>query len=408
MIIGLEHYKHTYNVASETVIRPGLDNMKQAMELLQEPQTAYRVVHVAGTNGKGSTVTYMKELTQRHGLKVGTFMSPGIIDVHDQIQVNGVPISQQELAHVFTQMHEAGLSGLCTDFELLTCAAFVHFRNAGVDVAIIEAGLGGRFDSTNVVEPTVSVITSIALEHTNFLGDSIEQIAFHKAGIIKPGAVAVIGQMTDTVHEIFATEANAVGAKLERIGEHFSIVDHLYVDDKLRIEGIQPGMQGQHQFHNAALAIRAMQHIVPLQIQIVLEAIAAASLPFRFEKITDSLYFDGAHNPASVKVLVETIKQEWQEPIQFVVGMLADKDVVQVLSLLEEVSDDFVFVNFDNSRAIEAQKLLEFSTAKYKRIEQNPAAYLVQRAKSGQKTMVTGSLYLLASLRVSVLLQLEN
>lgn len=406
MIIGLDYYKETYNVFSETIIRPGLDNMKRAMQFLKEPQFAYDVIHVAGTNGKGSTVMYMKELAQAHNLKVGTFMSPGIIDVHDQIQIDGKPITREQLANVFKQLHESGLSGLCTDFELLTCAAFVHFRNEAVDIALIEAGLGGRFDSTNVVQPKVSIITSISLEHTNFLGDTITSIAEHKAGIMKQGAVAIIGLVDDEARTVFEQEACTLGVTLERFDEDFQVVDGLYEDEAFRIS-VCPSMLGQHQLHNAALAIRAMGHIVSLQEELVKKAINKASLPFRFERITDSLYFDGAHNPASVDMLIQLIKQYWpNESVQFVVGMLADKDVKQVLKLLEQVSDDFVFVNFENTRAMKADQLMLNSHAKVKTIEHDAVNYLIERAKGTEKTVVTGSLYLLASLREAVLHQL--
>lgn len=407
MIIGLEHYKHTYHVESETVIKPGLANMERAMALLHEPQLAYKVIHVAGTNGKGSTVTYMKELAQQHGLKVGTFMSPGILDVHDQIQVNGHNITPEQLGQVFEEMHAASISGVCTDFELLTCAAFIHFRNEKVDLALIEAGLGGRFDSTNVVKSTVCVIPSIALEHTNFLGDTLESIAAHKAGIIKRGAVAIIGQVDDVSQQIFEAKARKVGAEIEQIGQQFTMDEATYRDNHLTIAAIRPGMLGQHQLHNAALAIRAMSHFIKMEPNKVQAAIAKASLPFRFEKVTESLYFDGAHNPASVNVLVQTIQQQWPgQRVQFVVGMLADKDVKQVLSLLERVSDEFVFVDFNNERASSAQSLLEMSNALQKRIEVNAVPYIVKRAHGEHITVVTGSLYLLASLRRAVLSQL--
>ena len=409
MINGLAHYKHTYNVESETVIKPGLANMERAMALLNEPQLAYKVIHVAGTNGKGSTVTYMKELAQQHDLKVGTFMSPGIIDVHDQIQVNGENISQDQLGQVFEEMYTAGLSGICTDFELLTCAAFIHFRNEQVDVAVIEAGLGGRFDSTNVVQPAVCVIPSIALEHTNFLGDTLESIAMHKAGIIKRGAVAIVGDISEVALPIFKQEADKVGAIFEQIGQQFTLENSIYKDNQYSMTAIRAGMIGQHQMHNAALAIRAMSQLIMLEPNKVRKAIAAASLPFRFEKVTNSLYFDGAHNPASVSVLVQSIQQQWpNRHVQFVVGMLADKDVQQVLSLLEGVSDDFVFVDFNNERASTAQALMKASKASKKRIEVDAVSYIVSRAQSEQITVVTGSLYLLATLRQSVLSQLQT
>lgn len=164
-------------------------------------------VHLAGTNGKGSTLTFLEAIAKEHGLCVGKFMSPCIVDVHDQIQVDGQAISQVMMDKVFQQMQRAGLSGKLTDFELLTVAAFLHFSNSNVDIALIEAGMGGLLDSTNVVIPIVSIIPSIALEHTQFLGDTLASIAHHKAGIIKEQRPVIIGELPEEAKRVVEQEA---------------------------------------------------------------------------------------------------------------------------------------------------------------------------------------------------------
>lgn len=407
MIIGLEHYKRTYNIQSETVIKPGLVSMERAMELLSEPQKAYKSIHLAGTNGKGSTLTYLKEMLVGHGLKVGTFMSPGIIDLHDQIQVNGVPVTQEELALVFEQMEAAGLSGLCTDFELLTCAAFVHFRNAGVDVAVVEAGMGGRFDSTNVMDGDVAVIPSIALEHTNFLGETLEDIAWHKAGIIKDRASVCVGKVNPEVLAVFEQEAVEKGATLYYAPKHFERLNErgIRVGDELIVERIELSMLGAHQYENAALAVASFLQFseranLAINERIMLAALKRAQLPFRFEQLLPNVYLDGAHNPASVEKLVELIKKNFPgNKTVFVMGMLADKDVKQVLTMLEQVGDTFYFMEIDNPRAMEASKLLEISMASNKQIVSDVAQLIKEERQQDEIIVITGSLYLLSALR---------
>jgi len=408
MIIGLEHYKTTYGVQSETAIKPGLTNMEKAMELLQFPQKSFRSIHLAGTNGKGSTLTYIKEMAMEHGLKVGTFMSPGIIDLHDQIQVNGEPISEEQLGKVFEQFHQAGLNGLCTDFELLTCAAFQHFRNVGIDVAIIEAGMGGRFDSTNVVEADIAVIPSIALEHTNFLGNTLEQIAYHKAGIIKEGSTAIVGEVAAEVFAVFQEEAKRVNANVLRFQEDFQLRNQSVVYQNTQFGPFTLSMLGKHQLHNAALAVVAfVEYANKMGITIYKEKIQAAvnraQIPFRFEEVLPQVYLDGAHNPASIEKLVALIKEHFpNNKISFVLGMLADKDVKQVLEMLEEVGDTFYFMDILNPRAMKAQKLLELCKAKEKCICTN-IQEVVSKSSANEVIVITGSLYLLSSIRHKLL-----
>ena len=408
MIPGLNDYEQKFQVFSEPIIKPGLTAMELALERLGNPHKNLRVVHLAGTNGKGSTLTYVEAIARQHGLKTGAFLSPAIETVHDQLRINGQAVSEAQMDSVFIRLQQAQISSMCTEFELLTCAAFVLFELEKVDVAIIEAGLGGRFDSTNVVTPIVSIITSIALEHTNFLGSTIASIAHHKAGIIKANTTAVIGTVNEEAFAVIEAEAKKVGAELDIFGQAFQLEGDAYRDETFYIEALRPGMLGQHQLHNAVLAIRAMTHIITLEPQLVTVAIRTASLPFRFERVTHSLYFDGAHNPASAEKLVATITDHFpNKRVHFIVGMLADKDVQQVLSIFETISDHFVFVDFDNERAMSAEQLLSISHANFKRIETEPVPYVVHCAQQQQHiTVVTGSLYLLASLRAKVLTHL--
>ncbi|GLC88422.1 bifunctional folylpolyglutamate synthase/dihydrofolate synthase [Lysinibacillus piscis] len=410
MIPGLNPYKERWHMQSDDVIKPGLAAIEEALVRLGNPEKQLQVVHIAGTNGKGSTLTFLEAIAQAHGLRVGKFMSPCIVDVHDQIQVDGQYMTVAEMDAVFQQMQEAGLSGVLTDFELLTVAAFLHFVTCDVDVALIEAGMGGLLDSTNVVLPMVSIIPSIALEHTQFLGNTLTSIAQHKAGIIKPSRPVIIGDLPNEAREIVVQTAQQQSAPLLTLHQDFDVLDKQYVHHlkHLYVPKLEPLMKGAHQVNNMALAITAFIEIAALlHIEIKQEAIQQgvrqAKILGRFEEILPSIIVDGAHNPASAEQLVATIQQHYpNEPITMVVGILADKDVKAVLQLLEQVSDCFYFVDFNNPRAMAAKDMLALSNAAHKEIVEDYVWFLQQQSAARATTIVTGSLYLLTDIRTNL------
>lgn len=411
MIPGLEHYKKKWAVASEQVIKPGLDAIQMGLSLVGNPHEQLQVVHLAGTNGKGSTLTFIESIASQHGLKAGKFMSPCIVDVHDQIQVAGIPMTETQLDTIFQDMYLAGISGRLTDFELLTVAAFMQFKRENVDIVLLEAGMGGRYDSTNVVTPIVSVIPSIALEHTNFLGNTLSEISGHKAGIIKQGRPVVVGTMEEEAFQVIRQEARNQHAPLLLLEDRFEVVvdgiTETYLNDKygIVIKGLLRKMVGPHQADNMALAITAFFEVATeLKVAVDLEAIRKginqSSLASRFEEVLPNIYFDGAHNPASATTLVATIQQQFpNQEIHFIVGMLGDKNVEGVLRILEQVSNYFSFVDFENSRAMTAEKMLTLSKAEHKYILRDVKQVLQNNPEKEYVIIVTGSLYLLTSLR---------
>lgn len=411
MIPNFDHYKEKWQVKSDDIIKPGLTAIEEALSYLGNPEQTLRVVHLAGTNGKGSTLTFLEAIAQEHGLRVGKFMSPCIVDVHDQIQIAGQPITEAEMDQVFQQMHEAGLSGKLTDFELLTVAAFLHFVNGQVDIAMIEAGMGGLLDSTNVVTPIVSIITSIALEHTKFLGDTLESIAHHKAGIIKQQRPVIIGDLPGEAKRVVDAVAVRKKATLFALGQHFAIKQttdgESYMNDvqQFQIANLNRSMKGTHQGNNLALAITAFFEVaseldVSIDQTAIRQAVQKASILGRFEEIMPFVILDGAHNPASAEKLIETIQCEYpNEQITFVVGILADKDVQQILGILEQVSDDFYFVDFANSRAMPAHQMVKLSHATSKTTLLDYASFIQAKSHRQQRTIVAGSLYLLTEVR---------
>lgn len=406
MIPMFEEYQNTYQIDSTNDIKPGLEAIQLAMEKLQNPQFSVPTIHVAGTNGKGSTIRMIERIAQQHGLTTATFMSPCIHDVHDQIQLNGQPITAEQMSRAFEEAKGAGLSGLLTEFELLTAIAFIAIRQAKPAIAIIESGMGGRFDSTNVLEPIVSVIPSIALEHTNFLGDTIEKIAWHKAGIIKEHTVAVIGALPDEAKKVMQQEAVEQQATLKVYGRDFVVKNHTWSNETEHISKLYPSLKGAHQKGNMALAIQAFIEVaqileIPISKEAIQIAVSTTTLAGRFERVAPNVWLDGAHNPASASMLRKTIEEAFpHEKVTMVVGILKDKDVEAVLRELELVSDEFIFVAVEREqqRLMQPEDLMTLSKAKHKKIASSVITAVQEHAVEG-KVVVTGSLYLLAQWR---------
>lgn len=383
MITGLDHYKEKWNIASDTSIKPGLDAIKQALQELGNPHENHQFIHIAGTNGKGSTAAFIAAILMQHGKSVGNFFSPAIEDVHDQIQIDREPATEEDFDTAFAQLSKVKTP--LTDFELLTAAAFLIFNRRKPDFIIIEAGMGGRFDSTNVIDPLISVIPSISLEHTNFLGSTISEIAWHKAGIIKKGKPIAIGKLPKEAEKVICTTAEKMSSKILKSKDLF--------EGELK-------MKGQHQKANANLAMLVALNILENQFKehLAILGITSASLSFRFEEVYPDVIFDGAHNEASVDALVETVQKIYPDrEIHIVMGLLKDKDHEAILQKLETISDHFTFLEFENERALPAQILFSKSSSKIKTIL-NGCDILPVSSKN-EVTIVTGSLYLLAILR---------
>lgn len=407
MIPLLPLYKERWNVASETAIKPGLQAMKEGLARLGHPEQRLACVHVAGTNGKGSTVTFLEEMLLAHGLSVGKFMSPCIVDVHDQIQVDGVPISEGEMDAVFSHMQQSDVSGLLTDFELLTCAAFTHFANEEVDIVLLEAGMGGREDSTNVIEPVVSIIPSIALEHTNFLGNTLTSIASHKAGIIKYRKPVVTGRLPEEAMAVVAAEAKQQQAPLLVLGNHFNVDGETYTSRVYNVElaQLKRALVGPHQGDNMALALTAFFYIaqqmeLEIDAQLLRHAVSVTTVPGRFEQVLPNVYFDGAHNPASADMLAKTITEQFAgKRVEIVFGMLADKDIAAVLQLLQPHAEKFYFINIDNERAMDAKEVQKLAVGIESEVVTDSLPLLYAAAQDDVIRIVTGSLYLLTDIR---------
>ncbi|MDE0583627.1 Mur ligase family protein [Planococcus sp. A6] len=382
MITGLDPYKEKWGIRSDASIKPGLEAMEAALFELGNPHKGLPFIHIAGTNGKGSTAAFVSSILMAHGKHVGNFFSPAIEDVHDQIQLDRMPIGTAEFDKAMERLSKVKTA--LTDFELLTVCALLIFEEAAPDYIIIEAGMGGRFDSTNVIDPLVSIITSISKEHTMFLGDSIEEIAWHKAGIIKDEKPVVIGPLPEEARKVIDGIAQEHHAPILTVQEY---------DGPLKLKG-------QHQRFNASLAWTAAQQLLGqlFDAEKTAAGLAQATIAFRFEEIFQHVIFDGAHNEASIKALVETIQENYPDKkIHIVMGLIQGKDYLSILRLLEKISSHFTFIDFSDERAMPAQILFSENISKIKTIQNDYDILPVQN--DSEVTIVTGSLYLLSLLK---------
>ncbi|WP_432355792.1 bifunctional folylpolyglutamate synthase/dihydrofolate synthase [Sporosarcina sp. A2] len=407
MIPKLEVYKNRVRLTSHNEIKPGLTAIESALLLLGSPEIELRAIHVAGTNGKGSTICFMESILKEAGISTGVFTSPAMIDIHDQIRIDGVNVTEHELTNSFQELKEAGLDGMLTDFELLTAAAFVTFNRLQPDIVLIECGMGGRFDSTNVLTPLVSVIPSIAKDHQSFLGNTIEEIAWHKAGIIKKGVPVVCGELSESALKVVNEISRDLESPLHVYDRDFRMTDegHEYFQGSIQLEIKTRKMKGPHQAINASVAMEALSVLdLDLSIDSIQTGIANAQLSFRFEEVSPNLFFDGAHNPAAAKMLRETIEQQFpSEKVDFVIGMMANKEIKETLDELIPVAQSFTFIDFDVPGAATAQEVYNQCDFKNRQVTSDAFNDVIGSKDLHKKKIVSGSLYLLNSLRSHIL-----
>lgn len=399
MIPNMNVYTERWGIDSDNSIKPGLDAVQEALSKVGNPERKLQVIHVAGTNGKGSTIAFMEAILKEHGFSSGVFSSPAIIDIHDQIRINGDAITGEELDKSFRAMKEAGVSGLLTDFELLTVAAFLTFGRIGPDYVLLETGMGGLLDSTNVVVPLVAVITSIALEHTAFLGGTVAAVTEQKAGIIKNGIPVVIGPLPKEAVEVVQASSNRQGSPLFTYGKQFWMLDDVFNGTET-FQLAERKMKGLHQGVNAAVAIQSLLVAgIQLAEEAVSRAVAITQLAHRFQEISPGVFVDGAHNPAAAKVLVATIRSEFPgEKVDFVIGMLKGKDIEKMLNELIPVAASFTFLTFSHPQAATGGELMEYCHHEEKKVTMAESNTIILSTDRNKKKIVTGSLYLLNSL----------
>lgn len=368
----------------EDRMQPRLDPVRECLALLGDPHLAYPVIHVAGTNGKSSTARMIDRLLREHHLRVGRFTSPHLVSVTERISIDGEPVTPERFAEVHEdvapyvamvdgRLRAAGQPAL-TYFEVLAVMAFAAFADTPVDVAVVEVGLGGTWDATNVVQPQVAVITPISLDHTEVLGDSLEEIAAEKAGVVKPGALVVLARQPDAARDVVLERCRQLGVRVAREGVELGVAERtLAVGGQLltlagtagHYEEVLLPLHGEHQARNAALAVAAVEAFIgggdsALEVDVVRAALADVDSPGRLEVLRPSptILVDAAHNPAGTAALVAAIEEEFAfSHLVGVVGVLADKDAGTMLELLEPVLDEVVVSRSLSPRAVPVEEL---------------------------------------------------
>ncbi|MEW6482674.1 MAG: folylpolyglutamate synthase/dihydrofolate synthase family protein [bacterium] len=352
----------------------GLSRIKKLLKALGNPEKDFASVHITGSNGKGSTVTFIFSVLKEAGYKVGLYTSPHLVDFRERIKINNKMIPQKKLKTIIEKVKKASKGLEITYFEAATVICFLYFAEENVDLAIIEVGLGGRLDATNTIKPLLSIITNISLEHTNYLGGTIEDIAKEKAGIIKRGIPVVIGRMDKKAQRVIEECAKKKGAQIFMEGRDFigkGIPDcfEVKVFDKA-YKGLSLKMMGDHQVLNASLAIASLEILkkdFPYSIFKLKKGLKDAYIKGRMEVISKNplIILDGAHNPEGAKILREALNSYFPsyKPI-FIIGILKDKDKNGFLSSLA-ISDHKIIVTEPKIDRLYPKELLFEMVKKY-------------------------------------------
>ena len=406
----------------------GLERMEKLLALRGKPQLTLPVIHIAGTNGKGSTIAHLRQLLQALGLKVGVFSSPYLIDYRDQLTINGQAISEEDLLALFDSYrpllleYQADLLGL-TEFEIITAMSFDYFHQQAVDVAILEVGMGGLLDSTNVCYPLLTAITTIGLDHVALLGDTLEKIAEQKAGIIKEKIPVLLGNIAPSAVEVIASIAQKKTAPLDRYQTDYQ-VKHLQSKEDGEVFHYQSQLRpavtlttpllGQQQTENAALAIDLLDRYCQLQDLPLLHttdlqtALDQVSWPGRMEILSKEplILIDGAHNPHAMKRLVDNLNSRYPDiPKDILFACINTKEETTMVRQLKQVKNaQLTLTSFEDSRAIPAQRMQELAQAENLDF-QAWQAFLKEKENGQRMLVITGSLYFLAQVRPHLVTQ---
>lgn len=414
-------------------IKFGLERITHLCHAFGNPHRALRVIHVGGTNGKGSTCTFAASILQEAGYRVGLYLSPYVRDLRERIQINGRLIPKQDFADIMSEIQpiadDIGETdmGPVTEFEVKTLAAFIYFAREQVDFAVIEVGMGGRFDATNVVEPLVAVITNVGLDHIERLGSTIEKIAFEKAGIIKTGGLVITAAENDAAWGVILKRARKQGAELWRVmagdnnhnapsadvqlrcvssGDSFSLRG-----GEIRYAGLRPGLAGRFQHINAATAVASISALKRYEVRIpepaVRAGVANAYIPGRLEVLQDRprLVIDGAHNPDAARILAESLRESFAcKRLILVVGMLSTHSADGFLSEIAPMASKVICTQPRWHLAQPAETLARAAANYCKDIEvipdiQDAVRRGLDAADADDLVVVTGSFYTIGEVR---------
>jgi dihydrofolate synthase / folylpolyglutamate synthase len=406
-----------------------LENITVLVERLGRPDRAYPLVHIAGTNGKGSTAAFMESILRAAGFRTGLNTSPHLERINERFRVNGEEISDELFAGIFTRIHgvieellaEGKLRAHPTYFECATALAFEVFASERVDFAVIEVGLGGRFDATNIVCPVATVITRIDFDHENFLGHSLKEIAGEKAGIFKYQVPAVIAPQLPEAHEVLVSQARELRCPIVETREVFHVEKEDMEDGCIRAavrematgQTIQlaPQLRGRFQLQNALNAVAVARILQGRKYRIADEdiprGIAATEWPGRIERLQTrpDVYLDGAHNPGAAQELAHFVEQNFRgRKVRMIFGAMRDKAVDEITGMLFPLASEVIFTEPQTPRAVSATRLAEMAghhAARYSVIADAEQAMnnVLAKAQPEDVIFITGSLYLVGQVR---------
>lgn len=411
---------------------PTLDRMKLFLERLGNPQKGLKYVHVTGTNGKGSTVAMLRAVLMETGLNIGSFTSPFITRFNERIALNAKPISDEDLTRfarkvepVVQQLDQELPTGGPTEFEIDTAIMFCYFAEKQPDLVLLEVGIGGLYDSTNVITPLVSVITTVSWDHMKYLGDTLAKIAHQKAGIIKEKVPVVIGRLSPSAHQVIMEEATEKNAKVYELGKDFSArkINHNVIKAEIIYDGGQLhhfrsnlGLAGDYQVENSAIAITTVQIVlkklgIPVVAADLKKGLALTQWPGRMETVINEplVLLDGAHNLPGMQALVKTIHDDFSDrEVYVLVAILADKQYELMLGELASLGNVHLMVtNFagpgpQRPSANLTTTISEFKTKHPIQVAENWQTGFVklsQELVADDVMIITGSLYFVSEVR---------
>ncbi len=392
-----------------------LTRMEKAIEYLGHPEKEFKSIHVGGTNGKGSTSTYLKSILSQAGYKVGIYTSPYVVKFNERIGINNEYINDKDLVYYANQIYPLTEKMLeegetVTFFEVLTLMSFLYFRDNSVDYAIIEVGLGGLLDATNVIIPEISVITNISYDHMKQLGNTLESIALNKLGIVKEGVPLVTAIENVNLFPLFYEITSQKNSRMKII--NFNMVSNISVGQQTKFQYHQNeytlNLTGFHQVKNAVLAIEVIRLLrVINQLKINEEAIAKglenAFWPGRFEIFNKNIVLDGAHNIGGIQALIKTAKSVYQgKYIKCLFSVMRDKEHKKIIEELDNFCDELYFTEFEYQRRADAEELFLESSHYHKSFHKDYKEIFNQLRNNlteNEVLIVTGSLYFISEIR---------
>jgi len=401
-------------------IKPGIKRMEWMLTRLNNPQFNINGIHVGGTNGKGSTVSYLRSALVDNGYEVGTFTSPFIETFNERISLNGIPISDDEIVELVQRVRPVSEAmeaetelGTATEFEIITTMMFLYFGEIHpVDFVVIEAGLGIKNDSTNVFKPILSILTSIGLDHTDILGDTYVDIAKDKGAIVKPNTPIIYAVKNDEALKIirdFVEQQKAEGIELDRDISVISEDDEFtYRYKDYELETLLLNMAGEHQKENAALAITALielneSGIIDLDFNKMIDGIESVSWTGRIEQVRESplMIIDGAHNVESIEALIDTMKRYYHiEEMDVLFSAIKGKPINAMVDQLKTLASTFYITDFDFPKALSKEEISDEVKYDAKALVDDYVSFI--ETYNGKGLVITGSLYFISEVKSKV------